>query len=168
MFKLEGVPQGLTAILDTYGTPGYTEKGKFVVDQAWAKENLQYYVLPFPLRQSWDLKEIRGFWIHKKVGHAMVDALEEIKEFYGLAFMRKHGLDLWGGCYAPRFKRTDSQEPSAHAWAIAIDMCPELGQLGASPTMPWHVVEAFVKRGFEWGGLWDDPDGMHFQACGGY
>ena len=167
MLKLEYIPNGIGEILEYYGSPGKVERGRFVVDRNWIADNLAWFGFAFPLRQSWDLKEIRGFYIHKKIGPVMIDAIEEIHEIYGLSYMRRHGLDYWGDCHNPRLKRTNP-EPSTHAWAIAIDYVPALGALEDPPTTPWFVVEAFTKRGFSWGGLWDHSDGMHFQACEGY
>ena len=168
MYKLAQVPDGLQAIMALYGVPGRMENGRYVADRAWVAENLARFYLSFPLRQSWPpYSELRSFYAHKLVGHVMIDALEEIHDFYGLSFMRRHGLDYWGGVYNPRLK-TGGSEPSAHAWAVAIDYCPELGQRGDPPRMPWPIVDAFTKRGFEWGGLWETPDGMHAQAARGY
>jgi hypothetical protein len=167
MIKLQTVPDGIDRIVGYYGSPGYVENGKFIQDKEWVGENVGWFGLSFPLRQSWDLREIRGFWINKKVGPAMIDALDEIKDTFGLSFMRRNGLDLWGGCHNPRLKRGD-YDPSTHAWAIAIDYCPDLGKLGNPSNMPWVIVDAFTKRRFDWGGLWDFRDGMHFQACTGY
>lgn len=164
MIKLQMVPEGPDEIIRWYGVPGRVEGKRFVADREWIAENLKYFKLSFPLRQSWDYKQIQGFYIHKKVGPAMIDALEEVRNVYGMAYMRLKALDYWGGCHNPRLKR-GSREPSTHAFAISIDYCPDLGKMGDPSRMPWHIVEAFIKRGFEWGGLWREPDGMHFQAC---
>lgn len=161
MHKLEYVPNGLPEIMSYYGTPGRMINGHFQADQKWKQDNLQYFGLPFPLRQSWDQKEIRGFWIHRKVGPAMVDALEEIWGLYGLGRMQHHNLDQWGGCYNPRMK-TGANELSTHAWAIAIDFLPKLGPYGEPSRVPWPVVEAFRKRGF----VNLQGDAMHHQAAG--
>jgi hypothetical protein len=167
MNALTYVPEGLDEILDYYGVPGRMIGQKFKADQKWKAENLAYYGFSFPLYRSWDQIEIKGFTIHKKVGAAMIDALEEIWDIYGLGRMQHHHLDQWGGCYNPRKKRR-SKELSTHAWAISLDFLPDLGPLGEPPRLPWHVVHAFTKRGFIWGGEWRQPDGMHFQACKGY
>jgi len=167
MLKLEYIPKGIDEIVDYYGAAGRIVNGKFKKDQGWFDENVKVFHLSFPLRQSWNQQEIRAFHAHKKVGAVMADALQEIYEFYGLRLMRLHGLDFWGGVYNPRLKR-GSREPSTHAWAIAIDQCPELGPYGEAPRTPWILVEAFVKRGFLWGGLWEYPDGQHFQAADGF
>jgi len=164
MIVLDHVPEGLDAINRYYGIAGQVVDGQYKVNGEWTRENLAVFELPFPLRQSWDLREIRAFHAHVKVGDSMVDALNEIKEFYGLAFMRRHGLDYFGGVYNPRCKR-GSWEASAHAWGIALDYCPALGLMGERTRMPWPIVDAFLRRGFE---NLPKTDGQHFQAAGGY
>ena len=164
MLKLDHIPNGIGEIIEYHGAAGKIVDGKFKVDGDWFAENVKVFHLSFPLRQSWDQREIRAFHAHKKVGPVMVDALEEIFALYGLRLMRLHSLDLFGGVYNPRMK-TGSNEPSTHSWAIPIDLCPNLGPYGEVSRIPWPIVEAFLKRGFE--NLWNG-DGMHFQACEGY
>lgn len=165
MCKLTVVPDGLDWIIARYGLPGTPSGKTFKPDRDWVAENIRSFALPFSIRQSWDQAEIRSFWAHRLVGAAMIDAIEEIHDFYGLAYMRKHRLDQWGGVYNPRFKRGSTKEPSAHAWGIAIDWCPEMAPYGERTRMPWPIVEAFLRRGFE---NLPVTDGMHFQACIGY
>jgi hypothetical protein len=164
MLKLETIPNGIDEIVKVYGAAGRILDGTFKADPAWFKDNVEVFHLSFPLRQSWDYREIRAFHAHKKIGAVMVDALEEIHEFYGLQLMRRHGLDFWGGVYNPRLKR-GSSEPSAHAWAIAIDYCPGLGPYDEPTRIPWPIVDAFLKRGFV---NLPENDGMHFQGCEDY
>lgn len=164
MVVLDHVPEGLAEIESYYGKAGEVVEGDFRANAEWVKENLAVFEVVFPLRQSWDLREIRGFHAHIKVGLAIVDALNEIKDFYGLAYMRRHGLDYYGGVYNPRCKR-GSWQPSTHAWGIAIDYCPGLGPMGERSLMPWPIVDAFLRRGFE---NLPKTDGMHFQACREY
>jgi hypothetical protein len=163
MLKLETIPNGIDEIVKVYGA-GRILDGTFKADPAWFKNNVEVFHLSFPLRQSWDYREIRAFHAHKKVGAVMVDALEKIYEFYGLQLMRRHGLDFWGGVYNPRLKR-GSREPSTHAWAIAIDYCPGLGPYDEPTRMPWPIVDSFLKRGFV---NLPENDGMHFQAAEEY
>jgi len=164
MSKLEYIPKGIGEIIEYYGAAGRIIDGTFRADSAWVSENIAVFHLSFPLRQSWDYREIRAFHAHKKVGAAMVDALEEIYGFYGLQIMRMYELDLWGGVYNPRLKR-GSREPSVHAWAIAIDYCPGLGPYNEPTRVPWPIVEAFLKRGFV---NLPEMDGQHFQGCEDY
>jgi hypothetical protein len=93
----------------------------------------------------------------------------EIAAFYGPDFHRLD-LDLFGGCFNFRFM-CGAHNLSTHSWGIAVDYLPDRGRLGSredAETYPQHVREAFVKRGFVWGGDWKTPDAMHYQACMGY
>lgn len=135
MLKLETIPKGIDEIGKVYGAAGRIRDGQFKVDPDWFTENVKVFHLSFPLRQSWDYREIRAFHAHRKVGAVMIDALEEIYKFYGLRLMRRHGLDFWGGVYNPRLKRS-AKEPSTHSWAIAIDYCPGLGPYDEPTRIP--------------------------------
>jgi hypothetical protein len=97
----------------------------------------------------------------------MVDALDEIGEAHGGAYLEREGLNRFGGTFNPRLKR-GYNSLSTHTWGIAIDIAPERGALGEEPDIPDFIVDAFERRGFVWGGRWARPDGMHFQAARGY
>jgi len=166
---LERIPDGLEEILAVYGTPGYVEEGRFLPSQAWIRENLRRFNLSFPLHESWSpYRTLTSFLAHRLVGDAMLDALEEIRDYKGWQYLQENYLDYYGGCFNFRLMR-GRDLLSTHSWAIAIDINPHLCPLGADPArQPEFIVEAFVRRGFEWGGRWKRPDGMHFQACVGY
>ena len=155
MIILDHVPDGIEEIVDYYGDPK--------VDDDWFLNNMIVCRLPFSLRQSWNQKRINKFHVHKLVAPAMKDALLEIEEYAGIVFLRQYLFDQWGGVYADRNKR-GSNIPSTHSFGISIDECPELGPIGEPSRMPYFIVHAFLRRGFE--NL--KYDGMHFQACIGY
>ena len=67
----------------------------------------------------------------------------------------------WDGCFNIRLKRGGSTY-SLHSWAIAIDINAAWNGFGDRPQMPKEVVKCFTDAGFEWGGTWSKPDGMHF------
>jgi len=85
------------------------------------------------------------------------DALMEIKTA-GLL----HMIVTWNGCFNVRKSRT-SNSYSLHAWGIAIDINAESNKLGSKPTLSPEIVSIFKRNGFDWGGDWKYPDGMHFQ-----
>ena len=154
MIKLDYVPDGIEEIIGYYGDPQEAE---------WFKDNIVVCHLPFSLRQSWNGVRVDRFHVHKFVMDAMRDALLEIEEYAGIVFLRQHNLDMWGGVYNDRNKR-GSNIPSIHSFGAGIDYCPKLGPFKEPSRMPYFIVKAFIKRGFE--NLLHD--GQHNQACTGY
>ena len=71
-------------------------------------------------------------------------------------------IKTWDGCFNIRQKRGASSW-SLHSWAVAIDINAAWNGFGAKPTMTKALVKCFTDAGFDWGGLWTKPDGMHFQ-----
>lgn len=71
-------------------------------------------------------------------------------------------LKTWDGSYNIRLKR-GQQTLSLHCWAIAIDLNAAWNQLGSPPKLSAAFVKCFEDAGFDWGGYWQKPDGMHFQ-----
>ena len=70
----------------------------------------------------------------------------------------------YGGCYVPRFIDRDPKKPlSMHAFGLAFDINVSENYLGTPGDQHPEVVEILAKWGFEWGGLWDRPDPMHFE-----
>ena len=73
-------------------------------------------------------------------------------------------IKTWDGCFNIRSKKVN-QSLSLHSWGLAIDINASWNQLGKTPTLPANVVLCFLEAGFEWGGTWDTPDGMHMQLA---
>ena len=73
-------------------------------------------------------------------------------------------LKTWDGCFNIRLKR-GATSPSLHSWGIAIDINSAWNSFGALPTLSPELVKCFTDAGFEWGGNWSKPDGMHFQLA---
>jgi len=71
-------------------------------------------------------------------------------------------LKTWDGCFNIRKKR-GARTPSLHSWGIAIDINAAWNGFGKTPTMSSALVACFKDAGFDWGGDWSKPDGMHFQ-----
>lgn len=71
-------------------------------------------------------------------------------------------LRSWDGCFNIRPQRGGSTW-SLHSWGIAIDVNAAWNQLGKAPTLTNGFVQCFTDAGFDWGGNWKRPDGMHFQ-----
>lgn len=73
-------------------------------------------------------------------------------------------LKTWDGCFNIRKKRGLSSM-SLHSWGIAIDVNAAWNGLGKTPTLSREFVKCFTDAGFDWGGVWRRPDGMHFQLA---
>lgn len=71
-------------------------------------------------------------------------------------------LKTWDGCFNIRRKKGGAST-SLHAWGIAIDVNAAWNGFGKKPVLSAEFVKCFTDAGFEWGGLWTKPDGMHFQ-----
>ena len=71
-------------------------------------------------------------------------------------------LKTWDGCFNIRNKRNGGT-PSLHSWGVAIDINAAWNRMGQKPTIHADVVKCFKDAGFDWGGDWSRPDGMHFQ-----
>ena len=73
-------------------------------------------------------------------------------------------LKTWDGCFNIRKKRGQSTM-SLHSWGIAIDVNAAWNCFGCKPTLSPEFVKCFTDAGFDWGGTWSKPDGMHFQLA---
>jgi D-alanyl-D-alanine carboxypeptidase len=86
---------------------------------------------------------------------------------FGLIISRGLGghIKTWDGCFNIRKQRGSWFAVSLHAWGIAFDINASWNRLGQAPTMSKELVACFTEAGFEWGGNWKRPDGMHFQLA---
>ena len=71
-------------------------------------------------------------------------------------------LKTFDGCFNVRRKR-GLKSLSLHSWGIAVDVNAAWNGLGKEPTLSEGFIKCFTDAGFEWGGTWKRPDGMHFQ-----
>ena len=71
-------------------------------------------------------------------------------------------LLTWDGCFNIR-KTTSGRSQSLHSWGVAIDLNAFENGYGKPPKLSHGFVECFTDAGFDWGGEWKIPDGMHFQ-----
>lgn len=72
-------------------------------------------------------------------------------------------LKTYDGCWNIRAMKGKTKLWSLHSWAIAIDFDASLNQFRKEPTMDLGMVQCFIDAGFDWGGFFKVPDGMHFQ-----
>jgi hypothetical protein len=157
------VPDGLDEVRKVYGDPRpfMREDGRIMA--AWERAILTYVPLPEPLCLGWDRSIIvRRIAVHRALAKEVAAILGMIHEEGNWAM-----LESFDGCYAWRAKRT-SGKLSLHAWAAAIDFNAATNQMGRLGDMPEEIIEAFEDRGWLWGGRFNTPDPMHFQAARGY
>jgi hypothetical protein len=70
----------------------------------------------------------------------------------------------YAGCYVPKFIGTDPQSGiSHHTWGVAFDINVSQNVFGHTPLLDPRIVSIFERWGFNWGGRWLVPDGMHFE-----
>jgi hypothetical protein len=74
----------------------------------------------------------------------------------------EHLIKSWDGCFNIR-RKVGASSPSVHSWGYAIDINAAWNRFGQQPTMDLKLVQCFKDAGFDWGGNWSAPDGMHFQ-----
>jgi hypothetical protein len=79
-----------------------------------------------------------------------------------IASGRVKELKTWDGCFNIRNKR-GSRSTSLHSWGVAIDVNAAWNGFGHRPQLSPEFVQCFTRAGFDWGGTWSKPDGMHFQ-----
>jgi hypothetical protein len=139
-----------------FGDPN-TKQGKEQINGFIITKNL-----PFPLNNG----KTKTLTANKHIIDSVIDALIEIEKLFTLSLMQKNGLDEYNGCHV--FRQTRNKKWwSGHSWAVSIDFCAKLAGYGKIPMIPYQYVNAFIKRGFYWGGNWRYKDGMHFSAFNG-
>lgn len=134
----------------------------------WEAENLVVVPAPWRMVAAWNQKPVRGARVNRKCAESLARVLAAIWAASGQSEnkIREWGCDQFGGGYNFRLKRGGSTL-STHAYGCAIDLDPERNRMGLYPnfkSVP-AVVSAFESEGWLWGGRWDSPDGMHFQAA---
>lgn len=71
-------------------------------------------------------------------------------------------MKTWDGCFNIRAQR-GGVILSLHSWGVAVDVNAADNRMGKPPKLSPGFVECFTDTGFDWGGDWHRPDGMHFQ-----
>jgi hypothetical protein len=131
----------------------YTSRGDGTIriDPAWVQRNIV----------TIDIPNLGSTRCHRAMVPQLMEALREVNEagLYG-HFEREQ----FAGCFMPRHILWNPSRPlSMHAWGLAIDFNSIDNAFGKKPVMDPRIVEIFERWGFEWGGYWSTPDGMHFQ-----
>lgn len=129
---------------DKFSEPGLPTEGKYMV----------VFDVPTELEISFIPKKI---YCNKLL-------VEPLKAAFKNLIDRKFVSELktWDGCYQVRKMRGLSSQ-SLHSWGLAVDLNQSTNQLGKEPTLSKGFVKCFTDAGFDWGGVWQRKDGMHFQ-----
>lgn len=107
-----------------YGTPGK--------NSGTVRKQIVTITLPFKLRIDYNLNQSTNrISVHKKAAPSLKAALIEVHKHYGLAKMKKLGIDRYAGAYNPRKMRGGSRW-SMHAYGCAIDFYAAPNGLRAS------------------------------------
>lgn len=75
-------------------------------------------------------------------------------------------LKTYDGCFNVRNKK-GGVGWSLHSWGLAVDVNAAWNRMGKTPTLSNNFIKCFTDNGFDWGGNWKTPDGMHFQLKAG-
>lgn len=112
----------------------------------------------------WDVPtELEIGAIPKKI-YCNRDMVKPLEQAFRNLISRGYAAELktWDGCFNIR-KKCGQSSPSLHSWAVAIDLNAAWNGFGKQPTLSAGFVKCFTDAGFDWGGTWTKPDGMHFQ-----
>lgn len=101
----------------------------------------------------------RRVYCNRDFAAPLQKALQNIKD-RGLV----NEVVTWDGCFNIR-KKKGNTSPSLHSWGLAIDINAAWNGYNKPPTMSKELVKCFKDAGFDWGGDWAIPDGMHFQLA---
>ena len=165
MVALGYVPKYGDDMLAYYGNPDANNDEE--VDKHWLETQTSVFKLPYPMVASWrDSLVFTHLRMHNLVDPAMLDALYSVLPRVGLQELQDRGWDRTGGVFCFRPAKGDPTKLSTHSFAAAIDVNPHLGPFGRKSKQPKVFIEAFVWRGFVYGGRWKKPwtDGMHMQG----
>ena len=125
--------------------------GQLAIDPAWQRRHIATEPVPI----------LGDVHCNGALFPQLRGALREVVKA-GLAHLIKP--NEYGGCFGPRFANRDpAQGISHHAWGIAIDLDVVENLYGHTPTMDPRIVAIFKRWGFNWGGDFLIPDGMHFE-----
>jgi D-alanyl-D-alanine carboxypeptidase len=119
------------------------------IDPAWYDAHIRTRTVPL----------LGAVTCNEQLFPALVGALTDV-EAAGLG----GAIHVYSGCYAARtVARSTTAPPSNHAYGAAIDINAPENPYGSTPTMNRRIVKIFEHWGFDWGGNFLIPDGMHFE-----
>lgn len=128
--------------------------------------------LPYPMVLAWDKKtSVTKISCHKLVKDNLDSIFKELLSTYGLAAIKRLGIDIYGGCFNYRKMRNGS-DWSRHSWAVAIDLDPDRNSLNQSSKTAQFakpdykaMIDIFYRNGFLSLGREKNYDWMHFEIA---
>lgn len=153
--------QALTAVLtggsvaQAVGSFTYTanQDGTVNPEARWVREYIRTQTMPI----------LGNVTCNKAMLPQLLLALRKVQRA-GLASKIHPGE--YGGCYVPRYIAKDpSRGLSFHTFGTAIDLNVPGNQRGTVGELDRRVVNIFMECGFNWGGLWNYTDPMHFELA---
>ena len=119
------------------------------VDSAWFDAHIQTRDVPLLGTET----------CNKAIFPALIGAMTQLQQ-EGLGSLVKSNA----GCYNPELlSAKDTSPPSFHAWGAAIDINAPENPFGSAPDQDPRLVKVMQHWGFNWGGEFLVPDGMHFE-----
>lgn len=114
----------------------------------------------------WDVPNPLEIGVIPKRLYCNRDLVAPLHEAFSNLILRDKAKELvtFDGCFNIRRKRV-GVTPSLHSWGLAVDVNAAWNRLGRKPTLTPGFVQCWTDAGFEWGGTWRIPDGMHFQLA---
>jgi hypothetical protein len=129
--------------------PDTTNPIQLHIDPAWIDVHIVTRTVPVLGRET----------CNRALFPALDGAMRELKA-EGLAFLVKSNA----GCFNPELLAPlPTAPPAFHAYAAAIDINAPENPFGGKPTQDSRLVAVMKRWGFNWGGTFLVPDGMHFE-----
>lgn len=174
--RLQRVLGERAQVLDLTASPSVVPQPAFLTGGAVAEAVGSFTYVPQPdgtidIEDSWvsasivtaEVPILGTVTCHRVVVPQLRAAMQELVDA-GLADLIRP--EQYGGCWVPRFiGRDPTRGLSLHSWGIALDFNVATNQLGTVGDMDPRVVDTMARWGFAWGGMWSDPDPMHFELA---
>jgi hypothetical protein len=119
------------------------------IDPSWISAHLATQTVPLLGQET----------CNKAFFPALIGAMQELQS-KGLSSL----VHSNAGCYNPELLASKTTAPPAfHAYGAAIDINAPENAFGSTPTQDPRLVAVMKHWGFNWGGDFLVPDGMHFE-----
>lgn len=137
-----------------------------IIDGKWVNEPVWCMRIVVPTAISIRVVNTLTFqpWTHVYCNQDMAEPLEA-----AFATILSRGclgeLQTFDGCFSIRDVRGEPGHPSAHSYALAIDLNAKRNPLGGVSSWSDAFVKCFTDQGFSWGGNFSRRDPQHFSLA---